>query len=64
MGFELVDTLSGSTFLKELWSLTMMNFSIQRYVKVGMEKDKMQPYAFIFSGFRKKVITKVNGIGN
>lgn len=62
MGFELLNILSRSTFLKELWNLAMMNFSVQTYVNVGMEKNKMQPHAFIFSGPRKKVINKVNGI--
>lgn len=54
VGFELVDTLSSSTFLKELWNLAMMNFGIQRYEIVGMEKNKTQTHDFIFSGFRKK----------
>lgn len=54
MSFELADTLSSSTFLKELRNLAMMNFGIQRYKNAGMEKNKAQPYAFIFSGFREK----------
>lgn len=62
MGFELVDTLSSSTFLKELWNLAMMNFGIQRYEIVGMEKSNTQAHDFIFSGFRKKDIIKINGI--
>lgn len=47
MVFELVNTLTNSAFLKELWNLATINFGIQRNKNIGMKKNKAQTQNFL-----------------